>query len=84
MARRAGIPEKNKAFLNNRLKAMYGDDFEPVMKMAQNAVVLQEITDRHIEELKDIPSHEQLALTVESIKDSLPLGILSLNTQRPS
>ncbi len=43
MARPKGALGKNKAFLLNRLKAMYGKDFDPVMKMAQQAVTLDEL-----------------------------------------
>jgi len=38
---------KNKIFLLNRLKDMYGDDFDPIVKMAQNCVTLQRIADEH-------------------------------------
>jgi len=31
----------NDKFLLNRLKAMYGKDFDPIMNMAKNAVLLQ-------------------------------------------
>lgn len=43
MADRTGSPNKNTKFLNNRLKAMYGDDFEPMMKAAECAFRMQEI-----------------------------------------
>ena len=42
MPSRAGSPNRNKAFLLNRLQDMYGDDFHPIMRMAENAVVLHE------------------------------------------
>lgn len=45
MGSRAGKPNKNKSFLMNRLQEQYGDDFHPIMKMADNAVRLQEILD---------------------------------------
>ena len=45
MASRAGSSNKNKAFLLKRLQDMYGDDFNPVMKVAENAVKLQEAAD---------------------------------------
>ena len=45
MGREAGIPNKNKGFLLNRLQDMYGDDFHPIMKMAENAVKLQASAD---------------------------------------
>lgn len=39
-------PGKNKQFLLSRLRAMYGDDFDPVMKMAANASFLQSVADK--------------------------------------
>jgi hypothetical protein len=45
MASRAGSPNKNKAFLLKTLQKMYGDDFNPVIKMAENAVILQAMAD---------------------------------------
>jgi len=42
MPSRAGSPNRNKAFLLNRLQDMYGDDFHPIMRMAENAVTLHE------------------------------------------
>lgn len=43
MPSRKGAPNRNKTFLNNRLKDMYGDDFDPIMKMAENAFRAQEL-----------------------------------------
>ena len=45
MAREKGKPNKNKAFLLNRLKDIYGEDFHPIMSMAKNAVKLQSCAD---------------------------------------
>jgi len=42
MARPLGSSNKTKAFLMDRLKAMYGDEFHPIMRMAENAVTLHE------------------------------------------
>lgn len=46
----ADIPKrgvgKNKKFLLNRLQDMYGDDFHPIMNMAENAVKLQKAADQ--------------------------------------
>ena len=42
MARPLGSQGKNKAFLMDRLKAMYGDEFHPIMRMAENAVTLHD------------------------------------------
>ena len=49
-----GSPNKNKNFLLNRLQDMYGQDFHPIMKMAENAVRLHDIASRNdtIDDLK--------------------------------
>ena len=43
MARTKGALGKNKAFLLNRLQDMYGKDFDPVMKMAEQASTLDQL-----------------------------------------
>ena len=43
MARTKGALGKNKAFLLNRLKSIYGDSFDPVMKMAEQASTLDQL-----------------------------------------
>lgn len=40
-----GVPNKRKGTLLARLKQMYGDDFHPIMRMAENAVALQKIAE---------------------------------------
>ena len=45
MGRPIGAANKNKQYLLNRLKDMYGDDFDPVMKMAAQAVKLDSLAD---------------------------------------
>jgi len=47
MPSRAGSPNKNKKFLLNRLQAMYGEDFHPIMKMAKHCLTLDAIADDH-------------------------------------
>lgn len=42
MARPLGSSNRNKAFLLSRLQDMYGDDFHPIMRMAENAVTLHD------------------------------------------
>lgn len=55
MASRKGIPNKNKQFLMKRLQDMLGDDFDPVVRMAETAVKMSEIAElsRDIEDYKD-------------------------------
>lgn len=43
-----GSSTKNKEFLLGRLQDMYGKDFHPIIKMAKNAVVLQDIADKAV------------------------------------
>ena len=43
MSRPKDVPNRNKKFLLSRLQEMYGDDFHPIMKMAEGAVILHEI-----------------------------------------
>ena len=43
MPSRLGSPNKQKAFLLSRLKAMYGEDFDPIMKMAEKAHAIDQI-----------------------------------------
>lgn len=47
MPSRAGSPNRSKQRLLKALQKEYGDDFEPVMKMAGNADFLQGIADEH-------------------------------------
>jgi hypothetical protein len=42
MARPLGSSNKNKAFLLNRLQEMFGEEFHPIMRMAENAATLHE------------------------------------------
>jgi len=37
MPSRKGSPNRNKNFLMSRLQSMYGSDFHPIMKLAENA-----------------------------------------------
>ena len=41
MGSRAGKPNKNKQFLLNKLKDMYGDEFDPIIRAAEMATLLQ-------------------------------------------
>ena len=43
MPSRAGSANKNKAFLLKRLQDMYGEQFHPIMRMAEQAVELHEM-----------------------------------------
>lgn len=41
MPSRKGSPNRNKQYLMKRLQDMYGDDFHPIMRMAEAATDLQ-------------------------------------------
>ena len=43
MPRYKNIPNKNKKFLINRLKDMYGEDFDPIIKASTHALKMEEI-----------------------------------------
>ena len=45
MPPRTGSTNRNKQFLLKRLQDMYGEDFHPIMKMAENAVEMQRQVD---------------------------------------
>ncbi len=54
MPSRKGSPNKNKMFLLKRLQDMYGDDFHPILRMAENATKMQELLDEVDEKDKSI------------------------------
>lgn len=72
MPSRAGSPNRNKQRLLKALQKEYGDDFEPVMKMAGNASFLQGIAD----EYQGAHSYEE-ELTDGDPKEGSGPGILS-------
>ena len=43
MPSRKGSPNKNKAFLLKRLQDMYGEDFDPIIRMSGHAIEMSEI-----------------------------------------
>ena len=43
---RLGSPNKNKRCLLNRLQDMYGKEFHPIIKMAENAMTLHELASK--------------------------------------
>ena len=46
MPSRLGSPNKNKRCLLNRLQDMYGKEFHPIIKMAENAMTLHELASK--------------------------------------
>ena len=51
MGRPLGARGKNKEFLMNRLQEMYGDDFDPIMKIAKNCTLQQRDADETISDV---------------------------------
>jgi len=58
-----GTLNKNKRFLLNRLQDMYGEQFHPIMKMAENADRLQNL-------LEAIPE-EDINILFQGLKNSI-------------
>lgn len=50
----------NEKFLNSRLKKMYGDDFDPLMKMAENAYTMQKAIEAKFEEAIETGDAEKM------------------------
>ena len=46
MPSRLGSPNNNKHIILNTLQDMYGKDFHPIMKMADNAINLHELASK--------------------------------------
>lgn len=55
MARPKGTPNRNKRSLLARLKEEYGDEFEPILRMAEQAVEIHNLANetKDIEDRKD-------------------------------
>ena len=87
MPSRLGSPNKNKKFLLNRLQDMYGDDFHPIMKMAESAVRLHELAaqTQSVSDLKcSIDAWDKIAQYTEPRLKSVDLGIDGRNTSAPT
>ena len=63
MAKPKGSLNRNQIFLMNRLKTMLGDDFDPVVNMAKNAVEIQKQGDKAVEAYHKLtePTKEDLS-----------------------
>ena len=62
MARPLGGSNRNSRFLLTKLKEMYGKDFEPIIKSAENAVRMQEIADDEIRMELGIKDESNIAI----------------------
>ena len=54
MARPTGTANKPKRMLVARLREVYGKDFNPIMKMAENATNLQKVADLAVSRLSEV------------------------------
>lgn len=68
MARPAGTSNRNRQFLLNKLKEMYGDDFEPIMQMSKNCMTQQKKADVFLKEVDDDISLEAVEATVNLLR----------------
>jgi hypothetical protein len=67
MARPVGSSSKNTKFLNNRLKAMFGDDFEPMINAAKSAIRMQEIANNSRDTEEEFSNHKECVAAWEKI-----------------
>lgn len=65
MASRIGSPNKNRSFLLNRLKDMYGEDFDPIIRAAESAVLISELA-RESYEAKHERAIDDLKMSVDA------------------
>ena len=70
MGRPAGGSNRNKQFLQNRLKKMFGEDFDPIIKAAESAVEMQKMVDGDLQDespLVIFNAHKECAATWEKV-----------------
>ena len=80
MPSRLGSTNKNKRFLLNRLQDMYGDDFNPILRMAENATTLHGIAaeSRSVSDLKlSIDAWDKIAQYTEPKLKAIDVGLAS-------
>ena len=75
---REGVLNKNRQFLIKRLKDMYGDDFEPIIKAAENALRMNKLADETmnsepivIQISEDMSSEEKNKATLDASEYAL-------------
>ena len=66
MGDRTGSPNRNTRFLTNKLKEMYGNDFEPIIKAAENAVRMQDIADKSEEAVNNKKIDVEIRIAMEA------------------
>ena len=80
MPSRAGSPNKNKVFLLNRLQAMFGEEFHPIMRMAEQAAKLhnQAIETNTANDLKaSIDAWDKIAQYTEPKLKAMEIDLLA-------
>ena len=87
MPSRLGSPNKNKRFLLNKLQDMYGDDFHPILRMAENATILHGIAaeTKCVSSLKaSIDAWDKVARYTEPKLKAVDIGLDSDNSSAPT
>ena len=87
MPSRLGSTNKNKRFLLNRLQEMYGDDFHPILKMAENATTLHRIAaeSSSVSDLKlSIDAWDKIAQYTEPKVKAIDIGLASGSADNPA
>ncbi|MDA9232077.1 hypothetical protein N9O85_02400, partial [Porticoccaceae bacterium] len=87
MPSRLGSTNKNKRFLLNRLQEMYGDDFHPILKMAENATTLHRVAaeSSSVSDLKlSIDAWDKVAQYTEPKVKAIDIGLASCSADNPT
>ena len=87
MPSRLGSPNKNKRFLLNRLQDIYGDDFHPILKMAENATTLHRIAaeSSSVTDLKlSIDAWDKIARYTEPMLKTVDIGLVNNGSNAPT
>lgn len=74
MPRTAGSPNKNKRGLKAQLKQAYGKDFDVIMLMGKNCMVLQGIADEHAEALEEPNSPSGRVYAILNARESAQIA----------
>lgn len=82
---RAGKSNRNKKFLLNRLQDMYGEEFNPVLRMAEQADRLHKIAEKtaDVSTIKSsIEAWDKIAVYVEPKLKSIEINSENLGNER--
>jgi hypothetical protein len=87
MPSRKGSPNRNKQFLLNRLKDIYGDDFDPIIKMAEQAAEIHKaaVESKDIEDRKDaVVAWEKIAKYTTPALKAIEVDVTSGGNDLPT